>query len=231
MTVFILGLIIGMAFGTTVAVNLLPAGVSDGWASLIGALIGASLTSASALFVVHKQHKLNIRAKSEEQFHNIFNVIGWIDDIFTDYEEFHSSEHWRTLSETEGVMRNVNKDILVITSKCKRQIAYLVKDLTNVTEELTDLKLPDTIPITIRRSFRECLRPIRLIKEDWENLRPITLVKEDDHVKFFHATYDMAVSILPAEIRGFRQQARILRAEIEEIIEGRSATPAIWTRK
>ncbi|BDW89254.1 hypothetical protein [Thalassospira tepidiphila] len=214
-----IGSVVGFPTGLIAAAYVLPISVGDGWANIVGALLGASLTSAAALIVVHRQDKLNRRAKREEQFHNILDALQWLEDIFTSYEEVHSTDYWQALSQTEGVMIDDDKELLAATIKCKRQIQYLAMDLNNVSEELTELKLSDTVPITIRRIFKDCLRPVRLITQDWKHLQPLTVVKEENYYKFFHTTYDIAVSTIPAEIREFKMQTKFLRTEIQNLIE------------
>lgn len=213
------GSAVGFPIGLIAATYVLPMAVGDGWATIIGALLGAAMTSAAALYVVHRQDKLSRKAKREEQFHNIIDAIQWLEDTFTDYEEVHSTDYWQALSQTEGFMRDGSKELLGHASKCKRQIRYLARDLNSVLGELAELKLPDSIPITIRRIFKDSLRPVRLIIEDWESLKPLTLVKEENHHRFFNTTYYAAVSIIPAEIREFRMQTKFLRAEILRLID------------
>ncbi|KZB73264.1 MULTISPECIES: hypothetical protein [Thalassospira] len=213
------GSAVGFPFGLIAATYVLPIAVGDGWATIVGALLGAAMTSAAALYVVHRQDKLSRKAKREEQFHNILDAIEWLEDIFTDYEEVHSTDYWQNLSQTDGIMRDGSKELLGYASKCKRQIQYLAIDLSSVLEELTELTLPDSIPITIRRIFKDSLKPVRLIINDWETLKPLTLVKEESYHRFFNTTYDIAVSIIPAEIWEFRMQTKFLRAEILRLIE------------
>ncbi len=173
----------GSIFGALIAPELVPnlPQLPDGWASLIGALLGASITSASALLVVQHQHRLTQKARKDEIYADIVCALCLVEEAVEFYEHTQTTNYYQDIVETDGVVIETSQALEIAARKCFRQIDLFNNILEETIHEISTVDLSAGVPLTIRRKYKSLIDEITGLREWINSFDTMSLRDEPPH--------------------------------------------------
>ncbi|RCK33354.1 hypothetical protein TH9_10695 [Thalassospira xiamenensis] len=214
------GFMLGTVFGFLAAPEIVPhlPKISEGWATLYGALLGAMLTGISALLVVYKQHRLTQRAQIEAKFSELLAILNAIDEIIGMYSDIEETEYFKSIKATEGLFSEAkNRELNTAARKCFRQARMLDGDFRRYQADFDDIDFSGAIPFVIRQQYRDILRQIRNIQGEVERYGT-EFFANCSYSELGNAAYDTVVLTIPSNLREINHHIRSIRSEIENQI-------------
>ncbi|RCK31726.1 hypothetical protein TH19_20855 [Thalassospira profundimaris] len=211
--VFVLGLLIGISIGSVIGLQVIHRPLGDGWSSIAGAILGAGITSATALLLIYHQHHLMLKASKTEKFSDILGSFEKIEEIFDWFNHSLRTDYFTRVRDTDGVAITLDHELVVAARKCIRQINYLDDELTNLRPELDTVELSGRIPLGVRQKFKRVLESLTRV-EDAADTVDFAIIRDMSDAELIERAHEVTVMIVPTEIREARRYMKWAKQEI-----------------